>query len=116
MEWKQITIRFSNRRLYRVNIKRIYAGTGLWKFEITGGNKRVEMHKHLYRKSNEWMMPKGRLNEADARFLGRVIDALARSWGQPVETKKPHPKDNHDWSGKTIDLDTIKMLEYFKNE
>lgn len=111
MEWETVNIKFSNRRVYRVNIKRIYQGTGLWKFEVTGGNKRVIMDKYLYRKTNQWMMPIGKLNEADARFLGRVIDILIKNWNKPKEPKRVHKKDTHDWSEKTIDLENIKLLE-----
>lgn len=110
MEWNDLHIRFTNRRKYKVKITRIYAGTSLWKFEVTGGDKRVVLDKHLYRKTNTWMQSVGGLCEKDVLLLGRIIDYLIKTWN--TEPKKIiKKKDGHDWSGKTIDLETIRLLE-----
>ncbi|MFD2922005.1 hypothetical protein ACFS6H_19955 [Terrimonas rubra] len=60
------------------------------------------------------MQSVGGLAEKDVLLLGRIIDYLVKNYGiEP--TKKVHKKDNHDWSGKTIDLDTLKLLEVLLN-
>ncbi len=79
MNWEKVRVRLSNNQVYVVSIKRIYNSTSLWKFEITGGSKRVILEKHLYRKTNKWSMQVGGFIDADKDIMTSVIDFLAEN-------------------------------------